>query len=123
MGMTGGTGGTGAPVVLGRIQVNAGTKNRDHTPVSFPFPAGNGKNLVLKDPMGAAVAMQQNPVDMNFYFIVPSLPANQQVIYTVEELPAAPPAAVTSVVEGNQLFFTPVRVVVVRGAGRDLPDV
>ena len=106
MGMTGGTGGTGAPVVLGRIQVNAGTKNRDHTPVSFPFPAGNGKNLVLNDPMGAAVAMQQNPVDMNFYFIVPSLPANQQVIYTVEELPAAPPAAVTSVVEGNQLFFS-----------------
>jgi hypothetical protein len=103
---TGGTGGTGAAVVLGRIQVNAGTKNRDHTPVTFPFPPGAMKNIVLKDPAGAAVQVQASPADGNFTFILPTLAANQQIIYTVEQLPAAPPPGVTQVTEGNQLFFS-----------------
>jgi hypothetical protein len=105
-----GTGGTaGAPAVtLGSIQVDAGDKARDHTIVTFPYPSGMGKNLVLKDMQGNQIPMQVNPVNGNAVFILPSLPAGQQIIYTIEESAAAPPEGLTAVVEptakGDQLF-------------------
>jgi hypothetical protein len=100
------TGGTGAtPTTLGTIIVSAGTKNRDRTPVAFPFPAGVGKSLALRDMQGAQIPLHMNPADGNAIFILPSLAANMTATYTVLEVPAPPPA-ITAGVEGNHLFIS-----------------
>jgi hypothetical protein len=58
---------------------------------------------------GALIPMQVNPADGNAIFILPSLPAGQQVTYTIEESAAPAPAGMTTAVEnttsGQQLFI------------------
>jgi hypothetical protein len=99
-----GAGGSSGGASLGSIVVSAGEKARDHTVVSFPFPAGKGKSLVLKDMAGGQIALQVSPLDDTAIFILPSLAAGMTATYTVEELPAAAPDGVTAVVENEQLF-------------------
>jgi len=101
---TGGTAGT-PPVggALGRIQVSAGEKARDHSVASFSLPAAVGKNVVLKDAQGNQVPLQVD-ADGNAIFVVASLAAGAQAEYTIEELPAAPAPGITTTVEGEQLF-------------------
>jgi hypothetical protein len=101
-----GTGGTGMGTTLGTIVVSAGTKNRDHTVVAFPFPAGVGKSLALRDMAGAQIPLHMNPVDGNAIFVLPLLAANMTATYTVVELPTALPNAVTAAVDANQLFVS-----------------
>jgi hypothetical protein len=99
-----GAGGSSGGAALGSIVVSAGEKARDHTVVSFPFAAGKGKNVVLKDTAGGQIPLQVSPLDDTAIFILPSLAAGMTATYTVEELPASLPDAVTAVVENEQLF-------------------
>jgi hypothetical protein len=101
---TGGSGGAPVVTTLGTIVVSAGTKARDHTIVTFPFPAGQGKNVGLKDSQGQSIALQASPADGNFTFILPALAAGQQATYTIEQLAAPAAAGVTYTTEGNQLY-------------------
>jgi hypothetical protein len=91
---------------LGSIQVSAGSLARDHSIVTFPFPAGQGKNLALKDSAGNQIPLQVDPVAGNATFILTSMAAGEQATYTIEELPAAPPAAITAAVDGEHLYVT-----------------
>lgn len=107
---SGGTVGTPVGSVLGRIQVSAGEKARDHSVVSFPFPAGAGKNVVLKDGEGKQFPLQID-ADGNATFIVESLAAGAQVEYSIEEVAEAPvPGITTSVADdkGKQQLFVKV---------------
>lgn len=102
---TGGTPGIPASTMLATIVVDAGTLDRDHSVVSFSFPAGVGKQVVLKDAAGAELPLQMSPLgDDKATFILPSLGAGQQATYTVEELPAQPTATITAVEENSHLF-------------------
>ena len=102
---SGGSGTVAPPgVSLGKIQVSAGTQARDHTVVSFAFPAGKGKNLVLKDIQGNQIPLQVGPLDDNATFVLPSLAAGAQAEFTVEEAPQALPNGITAAQEGKHLF-------------------
>jgi hypothetical protein len=91
---------------LGTIIVSAGTLARDHTIVTFPFPAGVGKELALRDSAGNQIPMDMNPADGNAVFILPSLAANMTATYTILQLPAALPNAISASTEGGQLFIS-----------------
>jgi hypothetical protein len=88
--------------------VSAGDLARDHTIVSFPFPAGAGKALTLKDSQGAQIPLHMHPVNGSAIFVLPALAAGQQATYTIEET-SAQPAGVTAAVgmdaSGEQLFL------------------
>jgi hypothetical protein len=88
---------------MGSIRVSAGDLARDHSVVTFPLPAAQGKSVELIDPEGNELPLQVG-TDGNVTFILPSLGAGQQVDYTIQELTAPRPAAVTAAVEANQLF-------------------
>jgi hypothetical protein len=108
---TGGTGPTGGAggmpsTTLGTIIVSAGTLARDHTIVAFPFPAGVGKELALRDPDGNQIPMDMNPVDGNAIFILPSLAANMTATYTILQLPAALPNAISANNEGGHVVIS-----------------
>jgi Methane oxygenase PmoA len=100
-----GSGGTTEPVgtPLGSIRVSANDLARDHSVVTFPLPDAQGKSVTLVDAQGNQLPLQMG-TDGNVTFILPSLGAGQQALYTIEELSAPRPAAVTAAVEANQLF-------------------
>jgi hypothetical protein len=90
---------------LGTIQVSADALARDHTIVTFSFPAGVGKVLVLKDEQGGTLPLQMSALgDDKATFILPALAAGATATYTVEES-AALPEGVSAVEEGGHLFL------------------
>jgi hypothetical protein len=101
-----GAGSGGAGGTLGSIVVSAGAKDRDHTIVSFPFPAGIGKVLALSDGQGNQIPLDVNPLDGNATFILRALSANLTATYTIVELASTPAANVTAAVESNQLYLS-----------------
>jgi hypothetical protein len=100
-----GTGGSTGGNVLGSIEVSADALARDHSIVSFPLPSARGKNVVLTDSEGNEIPLQVSPVDGKASFVLASLAAGERATYTIVELASAPPAGVTTSVEGDQLFL------------------
>lgn len=91
--------------VLATLVVSAGTLDRDHSIVTFPFPQGMGKYVQLKDEAGNQLPLQMNPLgDGTATFILPSLGQGQQATFTVEELPQPLPQTMQAVEENNHLF-------------------
>lgn len=102
-----GSGGISEPVgtAMGSIRVSAGDLARDHSVVTFPLPEAQGKSVELIDAEGNELPLQMG-ADGNVAFILPSLGAGEQAVYSIQELSAPRPAAVTAAVEANQLFVT-----------------
>jgi Methane oxygenase PmoA len=99
---------TGAPsepvgTPLGSIRVSANDLARDHSVVTFPLPEARGRSVTLIDAQGNQVPLQMG-TDGNATFILPALGAGEQALYTLEELSAPLPVAVSAAVEANQLF-------------------
>lgn len=91
---------------LGSIQVSAGSLARDHSIVSFSYPDGAGKNLVLEDAEGTQIPLHMHPVNGNAIFVLPSLAAGAQAVFAIKELPAPLPAGMTAAVEGDHLYVS-----------------
>jgi hypothetical protein len=108
-GATGGAGGaadTGpAPPPAGegqQVVVEAGDLARKDTIVSFPLaaPAAAGKSFVLRDGQGATLPLQLHE-NGQAAFVLPALAAGAQAVFTLQEAPAAPAAAVTAARESD----------------------
>ena len=102
----GNDGGSDAPIGAGgatQIVVSAGMFDRTNAIVSFAFPAGAGKSLVLHDAQGSQLPLQVDKSG-NATFILPTLRAGMQATFDVVESPQ--PAAITAVKEADGIRLT-----------------
>lgn len=75
--------------ILADVVVAAGDFNRDHTIVSFEYPAGAGQVLILRTTEGAELPVQIDAQGIAT-FILPALASGAQANFTLET-PATPP--------------------------------
>jgi hypothetical protein len=89
-------GGGGSVGVLAEVTVRAGAFDRDHTPVSFDYPAGKDQAFALRGADGTELPLQVD-TEGRATFILPALAAGSTAIFSLvlaAPLPSGGPTAV-----------------------------
>lgn len=101
---TGGSGATpgvgGGAGILADVVVAAGAFDRDHTIVSFEYPAGAGQSLILRGESDVELPVQVDAAGVAT-FILPTLASGAEASFTLETPATVPAAAVTATETGG----------------------